>query len=866
MEGQTGIVRQVVITAVFSLSVVFGFSATVDGQHLQGTVLDEQRKPLPGAVVQIRSLKKGCTVKKDGSYLIENIPSGSYEVEVGCLGYAVQRKNTTVAANETQRLDFRMELKKSSTKTVEVTAARKKQEQTDTRTSVLVVDPSESKVKAGAAEDVFRTLQTMPGVVAPNDFSSQLVVRGSGPDQNLILMDNIELFNPYRLYGFISLFNPETVSGISLLTGGFGAKYGDRLSAVLDISNRNGRTDRGWASAKLNMSVTNANAVVEGALPFWQGSWIVSGRRTYYDLIAGPIAKSMGAVDGDVALPNFRDLQMKLSLKPFEGSHFIANVLTSRDNTEFHSGAQRTLADSISLVDNSYNDVYGLTWLWTPSSDYSMTTVVSTYANTGATSFGGAGGSGAVTGSSDPVSQENFKHLQDSLRSIGQDIPSLYTISGTTGYNFRKTSIRNDHSWHLDSTHTLEGGFIQDWIHTGVVFSFDFDPRLRALAAGNPRFPPLPESYENGVDYIRPAVWVQDNVRLNKELTLQIGLRTDFFSTLEKFYTSPRLSASYALDNSTTLRAAWGIYYQSPGYEKLFDAQVFLDLASANLSSLKAEKATHYILGYEKMLSDEWQFRAEAYYKDFADLILPKQVKGTVWTVERIPGLADSVYHTRAGWTDPIATIGDSLTAIPVNSARGKAYGLEFLLQKVASVGENTIYGWASYSLALATRYQNGFNIPFNYDRRHNFNIVGGFKASSWLDLSLTFSYGTGFPWTQAQGIKPRIILVKDTVSGVMQPKIDTDWRGVVFSVDRGGLANINQGRLPDYYRLDIRFTTFAHWWQKDWTFYLDVINITNHKNVVGEQYRVDQETMSLKVKPQTMLPIIPTLGFSVQL
>ena len=116
----------------------------------------------------------------------------------------------------------------------------KVQQQNDTRTSLIDLNPRNAKILPGAAEDVFRTLQSLPGILAPNDFSSQLIVRGSGPDQNLIMMDDIEIFNPYRLYGVVSMFNPDAVSDVNLISGGFPAKYGDRLSAVLDVTNREG--------------------------------------------------------------------------------------------------------------------------------------------------------------------------------------------------------------------------------------------------------------------------------------------------------------------------------------------------------------------------------------------------------------------------------------------------------------------------------------------------------------------------------------------------------------------------------------------------------------------------------------------------
>jgi len=840
--------------------------AQVQFARLEGTIYDTERAPISGATIKLPQLKRGAITQRDGSFVIADIPPGTYQIEVSAVGYDAYATTITLSPATVKQL--RVVLRQSSieAQAVEVTASRRLQEQSDTRTSVLTVDPREAKYKAGGIEDVFRTLQNLPGVTAPSDFSSQLIVRGSGPDQNLILLDNIEIFNPYRLYGFISLFNPETISSITLLTGGFPAQYSDRLSAVLDVRNRDGYTGNGYFSGKLNVSITNANVITEGALPFWNGAWLVSTRRTYYDLIVGPIVRATGAVDGDVAFPNFRDLQLKLTLYPAQGHKLFANVLTSRDNTEFTSGANRQTADSLSLVDRSYNDAYGISWQWTPSKRFVSTVGLSYYANYGANSFGGVGGSALLN--SDPnggtLSNEDFKRLQDSLRQAGVDVPTLFSVRGETGFRFQKTSLKVDNSWQLDSVHLLEFGLQQDWIYTGVVAYLDFDPRLKAIRAANPTAPPLPESLSEGIDYIRSGLYAQDRWRAFNKLTLTVGARFDYFALLDKSYLAPRLAASYALSPTTTLRAAWGIYYQSPGYEKLFDQQVFLDLTSENVRSLRAERATHTIAGIEHQINPQWLVRMEGYYKGFSDLILPKVVQGTVWKVEKIPGLPDSVYRTRDGWTNPVATIGDSLTTIPVNSATGESYGIELLVQKFAPTNGGGLYGWIAYSFAFANRYRGGLRIPFNFDRRHTLSIVGGWRISPSLDLSVTFTYGSGFPWTYPVGITPRIVQVRDTISGQMTAKIDTDWRGVIFNVDRGGLANINQGRLPDYHRLDVRVTTYTNWFGWKWSWYLDVINVYNRQNVVGIFYRVNRETLELIERRSTMLPILPTIGFSV--
>ncbi len=824
-----------------------------------GTALSGVRLTLKDVVQSTPSrIVRGAVTRSTGAYSIHDLPQGSYILEARAVGFTTITKPVEIKAGTTVVINMTLSESSVFLDNVEVNASRRKQAQTDTRTSVIKIDPRESKFKAGAIEDVFRTLQTLPGIVAPSDFSSQLVVRGSSPDQNLILIDNHEVFNPYRLYGFISMFNPDIVSDISIMTGGFPAQYGDRLSAVLDIQYRNGARDKGYITGKVNASIVAANAIIEGALPFWNGSYLVSARRTYYDLIAGPIARSTGAVDGDVALPNFRDIQAKISIQPHSDHTIFLNLISSRDNTEFTSGASRERADSLSLIDRSFNDLVGLTWKWTPSDNLILRTSASFYRNRGANTFGGSGGSQVAVGIPD-LTRDQFEQLQDSLRRAGIQVPTLFSVEGTTSFNFQKVTYRSDLMWKLDQ-HTIEVGANADFITTAVDFTLLLDPRLVALRAANPRIPQVPESFGSIIEYPRFGFYVHDNIRLTPKFTIQPGLRYDVFTLINKNYLAPRISASYAFDENTTFRAAYGIYYQSPGYEKLFDRSVFLDFTGPWLRELSAEKATHYVLGLERMVTPEWQVRVEGYYKGFDNVILPQIQKGTVYDVTRIIG-RDST--KREGWQIN-QRIGDSLTTIPVNNATGESFGIEFLLQKIQSFGENTLYGWASYSLSWSNRFRDGLVIPFNFDRRHSLNIVAGYKLSKNWDMNVTWAYGTGFPWTGNIGAKPRITLQTNQQTGVRTPQIDQDFRGLVFDVDRGGLENINQVRLPDYHRLDVRFTTYPEWFGLKWSVYLDIVNLYNRTNVVAYNYRVDRTTNQVTTRMVGMLPILPTFGISV--
>ncbi len=838
------------------------FATLVQAQQsgvIVGTVHDTAGVPLAGVTVSVEPLGKRVVTRAQGRFELELAP-GEYTLEARLLGYESVRVPVRVQAGQRAVLVLRLRQRPITLSEIRVVGNPARQAPEDARPSLVSVEPQQVKYRAGAVEDLLRTLQSLPGVLAISDFSSQLVIRGSTPDQNLILIDGFEVFNPYRLYGLVSMYNPETIADIQLLTGGFPAQYGDRLSAVLDVTNRSGQRDRVFG-AHVSASIISANSVFEGILPVWQGTWLLSFRRTYYDVIAGPVVRSLKLVEGDVALPNFGDVQLKVTLLPEQRHTLSALVLLNRDNTELTSGSGRPRPDSISLFDESYNSLVGLSWLWQPRPGLFWRVGMSAYSNHGVNSFAGEGGSEFVLGKKDPTLEE-FRRLQDSLRQLGVEVPRLFRVQGGGQFAFRRYGLQWEGGWEPSSMHRLQWGIGVDLIANDVELRLELDPRLQALRESNPRLPQVPTSYSAGVHYPRVSVYLQDRFRPWPALTLLPGVRWDYFGFLRRGVVSPRLSVSYALSEVTTARAAWGLYYQAPGYEKLLDRQTFLDFTSPRARQLRPEAAMHAIVGLEHAPDALWRLRLEGYYKRFWDLVVQERVPGTVWQTTLLPG-ADP--RRPESWTRPVATVGDSVTIFPVNGATGDAYGIELLLQKVADVGRSPLYGWLSYALSWAYRQQRGVRYPFEFDRRHVVNLVMGWQISPWLELNVTWTYGTGFPWTIPVGIKPRIVVERDS-TGTPQPRIDTDWRGVAFVVDRGDLHNFNRGRLPDYHRLDLRLTTHTRWFGKEWSFYLDVANLYNRPNVLAVTYLVNPETLTLEPRPVRMLPILPTLGMSVRL
>jgi hypothetical protein len=818
---------------------------------IKGRVTDGTN-PVPSVNILVMNTSIGTVSDSMGKYLLKGIPVGRQTIRYSSVGYKTETREVDVYPGRILEINVVMKLTVIEVGEVKVTGM-KRQEQSDTRTSLIDLSPRSAKILPGAAEDVLRTLQSLPGVLAPNDFSSQLIIRGSGPDQNLIVMDNVEIFNPYRLYGVISMFNPDAVETVNLITGGFPARYGDRLSAVLDVTNKEGNENNNL-SGSLNASIIDANLVLEGKNPFsLKGSWMFNSRRTYYDLIIEPFVKNAGLVDQNVSFPNFYDFQTKIAIGPYNGNKILINGIYSRDGVDVVSAKQRKTADSIGIFNVTLNNVASVAWHYTPSTKFLNKVVGSYYTNNGAADMNSE--------ILDPsLNRENFKHIiSDTLA------PYLLYFKFNTDFTFQKYSL-DDYVTYLWGDNILEAGTGVDLLKTIIDFKFDIDPELRAFLSSNPQFRAVLTDLQDTRNDKRYHTFIQNNFSFDKKFFFQPGLRFDYYDILHKAYIAPRVSMSYAIDHLTTLRAVWGVYYQSPGYEKLRDDNVLYDLSDIYTRALKAEQAIHYIIGIERWLDAEWSLKLEGYYKDFNNLIGQKIVPGSQYITSPIPG-KNPRYPD--GWTQPVAVRGDSLTQVPVNNAYGNAYGAEIFLAKKNLTQDDRLSGWISYAYSVADRNENGTILPFRFDQRHTVNIVLNYQLTGWLDVGLRWQYGSGFPLSLPSGVKPRIILVDKNGDGIPEtPEIATRMPffggngEVIYDVDYNN-QRLNS-RKPAYHRLDVRFTAVTNFWNLDWAFYLDVINAYNRANVIGYDYYINND-LSLGRDASTMFPIIPTLGFSVK-
>lgn len=268
-------------------------SSSVIAGTIHGFVREKQnREPVIMGNVWIDGTTIGTTTNVKGYYVLPSLPPGTYEIYFRYIGFKTEVVKKTIGEKDDIEMDVYLEPETLQMEEVVITADRDKRKLEIKPSQISVDVPKLRSIPQVAEADLFRALQMLPGVATLSDFSAGLYVRGGSPDQNLILLDHIDVYNPNHMFGFFSSFNTDAIKSVELLKGGFPASYGGRLSSVLNVYNKEGNREEFQGVARL--SLLSATTTLEG--PWKKGSWMISGRRTYLD-IASKIA--------DVDLPYY---------------------------------------------------------------------------------------------------------------------------------------------------------------------------------------------------------------------------------------------------------------------------------------------------------------------------------------------------------------------------------------------------------------------------------------------------------------------------------------------------------------------------------------------------------------------------------
>jgi outer membrane receptor protein involved in Fe transport len=546
---------------------------------LTGEVTDKNTQAfLEGVTVRVMGTDIGTSTDKDGSFEIKNIPVGTYEIQLTDIAYnSYIESNVVILSGKATTL--LVELQNITTEEVVVESSRF-QKPTDATTSYKSLTFEELRRSPGGFEDIGRVIQTLPGVALGSDGRNDINVRGGSPSENLFIVDGFQVNNINHFGtqgatgGPISIINLDFVNEVSFLTGGFSARYGDKLSSVADIKLRDGNYERFYG--KINLSGTGFGANIEGPLPLKnKGSWIVSARRSYLDLVFNAAGFSF--------VPEYTDFQAKLHYHINDRNFLTFNSFGALDKVRFNNSTEQNKQDNERILtnnQNSYTSGIGLKTLLSKNS-FSKITL-----------------------------SRNFTNYFFSKRD------SNFTET------FRNKSKEGDVQ--LQVEYSLKAGSSFITLGSGaktIKLDYDINKAADTLDYTDPA---------TGNKIVIPSITVIENRRTYKAFAyaeivqpflnrfkLTLGLRYDYFDLINnKNYISPRSALSIVLTKKLNLNFSYGIFYQSP-------SNIWLAATPQNLN-LKDIRADHYIAGAEYLLDESTRMTLEFYYKYYRNYPVSK--------------------------------------------------------------------------------------------------------------------------------------------------------------------------------------------------------------------------------------------------
>jgi hypothetical protein len=547
------------------LTIIFMSKTAAQTGSITGVVVNQQtQEPLAAVNVLVLGTQVGASTSLDGKFSIQNIPVGTYELRASLVGF-----QTLIVSDVVVRVGKPVEVKIQLLQTpiglAEVEATGSYFRKTpDAAVSIQRLSYEEIRRSPGGFEDVVRAIAVLPGVAQAAPGRNDLVVRGGAPSENLFVVDNIEIpnINHFGTQGAsggpLSYINLDFVDETAFSTGGFGVKYGDKLSSVLSIDLREGRSDR--IGSKLTLSATQFGVSVEG--PFdGHGSFLFSARRSYLDLIFK--AAGFGFV------PEYWDFLGKATYRADQSNTISFLAIGAIDDVNFFNDETKKRFDNSRVLASAQRQyVSGIGWRHLFGNGFSTVTLGRSYVN--------------------------YNGIQrDSLL-----IP-IFTNRSKEG----ETSLRGDALFQLSSATELSFGLQMKLIQFNTTLAL----------------PAFVSSFGDTIDVrvndyrtagSKGSLYGQYSQRLGHRLQWTAGGRVDYFSLIEKkFYFAPRTSLTYEFSSRTAATISAGLYYQNPSY-------IWLVANPAN-RNLTATRVHQYVVSLEHLYRSDFKIRFEGFVKEY---------------------------------------------------------------------------------------------------------------------------------------------------------------------------------------------------------------------------------------------------------
>lgn len=824
---------------VILLITLIAISISAQTGTLSGRVIDsETKQPLPGANIIVNELEnRGAATDADGKFSLD-LPVGSYSIKCSLIGYTpIVKTDIIIKTNGEFYTEIQLEPTTLELDEVTVQADYFDKAVIENNLSTVALSAEEVKRSPGSMQDFQRILQAMSGVSYSTDQTNELLVRGGSPNENLTVFDGMELHstnhypNEFNSGGPINMVNTDLIQEMQFSTGGFISKYGDKLSSVMQIETREGTRNTSFMG-EANMSMAGIGTILEGSIDNRNGSWVLSARKSYLELIVGSI--------GLTSIPKYYDTQFKVAYDLSSKHKISLSGIYGNDRIDIEGESDETYpgkANVTDSVDVERIDVMQSQWaaginlksIWSDKFYSKFTLYANNYHN--------------------DVSVVN-QWTRRNYNSSGE-VESTNIISERTAYEAisdnTEGAAKAEFIWNINDWNKLEfggqlkfGAYNQDAYAEGDTVRYDtngdgiFDTRATVpLADVNYDY----KLFDNNKSYF----FVNDNLKLfDSRLILNLGLRYDYFTYSERENVSPRLSLSYYLVPSiTSINLSYGKFYQTHAYPLYGDR--YQSEVNRNLQN---SEAIHYVAGIEHVFSAGLKLTVEGYFKDYS----------------KIPINEEFIHYNDRTFR----------SVKYLNVGKKDVYGIDLLLQQKLV---DDFYG----TLALSRMWSEvedprigyeGNTYVSDYDFPYVLTLIIGkrfsglrtdlnnsspfLKYPSYLlpisddmEISLRWRYASGRPYT------PRVYTTRE------QRRVgENSWtEGAWVSA-----SDVNGERYPDYHRLDFGMSSRFNFDTWNLVIFLSLQNVYNRQNIAAYQYNSDGTRDNIY-----QFEILPVFGLEVE-
>ena len=691
MEKKSLKFRDIIKIISFIITFLLCQITTAQTYTLSGFVQDAKTgESLIGVDIYNSDTYEGTVTNNYGFYSLSlNLnKTDTAHLHISYVGY--EKQDTILVLNKNQQINFSLLQNNMLNEIIIQEKYKNIERKTEMSTIEIPLNQINNLPSLTGETDIMRVFQLMPGIQSGKEGRSSIYVRGGSPDQNLILLDGVPLYYVSHIGGFVSVFEPSALKSVKLIKGGFPARYGGRLSSVVDIIMKEGNKEK--LRGEYTLGILSSKILLEGPVKNSKSSFLFSLRRCNIDIITIPISwfNSNGE---SFAGYTFYDINAKYNHTISKKNKIYFSFYSGRDKLFIKSHGSISIPN---LVEYKYRYKNIVSW-------------------------------GNIMGT------VRFNHIYNS-KLFSNTTLSYTRFNYQTKLSYKQKGTKTD-SLNEHDIDTFNSG-VQDII---AKIDYDFYPNTKnsikfGTSATYHIFTPgiiafkqtaiIDTSYgSNIINAIENNLYFEDELKISKKITSNIGLHSSLYNVQKSFFYTlqPRIMFNYLIKNNLSIKISYANMQQYIHLLSNSGAGLPTDLWMPATKKAKPEKSQQFAIGIAHTLpfKEQIELTIESYYKTMTNLIEFKE--------------GASCFSGGNDWQKKIETNG-----------KGTAYGIELLLQK--KEGKTT--GWISYTLSKSERVfktlNNGIPFPYKYDRRHNISIVINHRFNKNIDLSATWVYETG--------------------------------------------------------------------------------------------------------------------------